>query len=77
MFAKTEVNGVNTCDVFKFCRINSELHDKEKKQVREIPWNFAKFLIDSNGHVVSYHTPRDLPDDMVHKIEAILCDYDH
>lgn len=46
IFEKIEVNGQNSHDVFKFLRMNSELHDREKKEVKEIPWNFAKFLVD-------------------------------
>ena len=72
LFEKTEVNGPNSNEVFKFIRINSELHNKEKKEVKEIPWNFAKFLINSQGHVVSYHNPRIEPIAMVSEIEALL-----
>ncbi len=46
IFAKTEVNGANTCDVYKFLRSNSELFDAKKQEVKEIPWNFAKFIVD-------------------------------
>ena len=49
IFDKTDVNGENTCDVYKFLRSHSELYDKDKGEAREIPWNFAKFLVDSNG----------------------------
>jgi glutathione peroxidase len=52
--------------------VNSELHDKEKKEVREIPWNFAKFLVDSQGRVVSYHNPRVEPLNMAKEIETML-----
>lgn len=72
IFEKIEVNGPNSHEVFKFCRIHSELHNKEKKEVKEIPWNFAKFLIDSNGQVVSYHNPRVEPLAMEKEIVAML-----
>ena len=47
MFEKTEVNGKNAHEVFKFLRANSELYDKKEKTAKEIPWNFAKFLLNS------------------------------
>lgn len=72
LFDKTEVNGPNTNELFKFLRIHSELHDKTKKEVKEIPWNFAKFLVNSKGQVVSYHNPRIDPLSMVQEIEALL-----
>ena len=31
LFAKTEVNGANTCEVYKYLRNNSELYDVSKK----------------------------------------------
>jgi glutathione peroxidase len=66
------VNGPNTCDVYKFLRVNSELNDKKKKEVREIPWNFAKFLVDMDGNVVSYHNPRVEPLALIADIENML-----
>ena len=57
--AKTEVNGANCNDVYKYLRVNSELYDAAKKQAKEIPWNFAKFIIDSEGKVLKYFGPKD------------------
>ncbi len=72
MFAKTEVNGPNTDEVYKYLRINSELNDKEKHEVKEIPWNFAKFLVNAQGKVLHYYGPRVEPDTIVPDIEAML-----
>jgi glutathione peroxidase len=49
MFDKIDVNGANTHEVYKYLRANSELYDKCKKDVKEIPWNFAKFLVNDKG----------------------------
>ena len=57
MFAKIDVNGDNTHEVYKYCRYNSELLNKKKNLVAEIPWNFAKFFINKDGKVVSYNKP--------------------
>ena len=61
MFEKTEVNGDRACEVYQYLRMNSELYDPATKTAKTIPWNFAKFLIDSNGKVFKYHGPRDNP----------------
>ena len=73
LFAKVDVNGPSTCEVYKFLRNNSkDLFDPVKKEAKEIPWNFAKFLVDSEGKVVSFHNPTVEPKDLVKDIEAIL-----
>ena len=68
MFEKTEVNGPNTCDVYRYIRQNSELYNKKKKQTKEIPWDFTKFLVNSEGQIVSYHNPRIEVKDLEKKI---------
>ena len=72
LFAKTDVNGVNTCEVYKYLRGNSELYDEKKKESKEIPWNFAKFLVNGQGKVVSYHNPKVDPLDIMSSIEPLL-----
>ena len=61
LFEKISVNGKNPNEVFKYLRCNSELWDPEKKKAKELPWNFAKFLMNANGHVVRYYNPRVNP----------------
>ena len=51
IFEKIDVNGENAHPVYKYLRSNSSLFDAEKNVVGEIQWNFAKFLVDGNGHV--------------------------
>ncbi len=58
LFAKTDVNGENTCEIYKYLRNNSELYDPAKLQAKEIPWNFAKFFVNSQGKVVAYFPPK-------------------
>ena len=53
MFSKIEVNGPNTHDIFKFLRINSELKVCNNK-AKQIPWNFAKFLVNNEGEVIKF-----------------------
>ena len=61
MFSKIDVNGPNAHPVYQYLRMNSPLYGAEKKTASEIPWNFAKFLVNDEGKVVHYHGPRDNP----------------
>jgi glutathione peroxidase len=72
LFKKIEVNGEGTHEVFKFVRVNSVLNRKDKGDVREVPWNFTKWLIDENGKVVAYFNPRVLPNEMEGDIKRML-----
>ena len=65
LFSKIDVNGANSHEVFKFCRRYSPLYDEKKDTLQNIPWNFAKFLIDENGQVVDYYTPKQNPEECV------------
>jgi len=72
LFAKTEVNGPNASAVYQYLRRNSPLYDPAKKQAKEIPWNFAKFMVNSEGNVVSYHEPKTLPDELENEIKNMV-----
>ena len=62
MFEKIEVNGENTHDLYKYLRRNSEtLYDDDSKMAKQVPWNFAKFLVDSEGKVLEYYRPQVNP----------------
>ncbi|CAI2379803.1 unnamed protein product [Moneuplotes crassus] len=72
LFSKIDVNGPNTHEVFRFCRRHSPLYDDETDTIQNIPWNFAKFLIDEEGNVVNYYSPKSNPDVCVPMIEEML-----
>ena len=72
LFEKVEVNGKNTHPVFRFLRSNSSLFDKNERVAAEIPWNFAKFLVNSQGKVVDYYGPQTAPEDIRPDIEKLL-----
>ena len=61
MFSKIDVNGPQAHPVYQFLRRHSSLWNCSKKQAEVIPWNFAKFIVNAEGQVVSYHSPRDNP----------------
>ena len=62
MFEKGDVNGDYANPVYKFLRVNSELYNAKDKVASEIPWNFAKFLVNAEGKVIGYWGPQTDPD---------------
>lgn len=63
---KSDVNGKNANDVFKFLRKNSRLRGKR------ICWNFGKFIVDRSGNVVEYYGFGRYPLEMTRDIEKCL-----
>jgi glutathione peroxidase len=68
MFAKIEVNGANTHPLFK--ALKQEAPGFLGTQA--IKWNFTKFLVARQGHVVRRYAPTDKPQALVEDIEAAL-----
>jgi glutathione peroxidase-family protein len=52
--SKSDVNGPNTSEVYKWLRMNSELYFSQFQQAQDIPWNYAKFIV-IDGKVDSYY----------------------
>ncbi len=63
-FSKVLVNGRKTHPLFGFLKRNSGR--------KIIPWNFTKFLIDREGHLVRRFSPKTRPEDLAERIEALL-----
>ena len=72
MFSKIEVNGEKAHPLFKYLRYNSILYDKKTDKAKQIPWNFAKFLVDQNGKVVSFYEPHIKPLKLEDEIKKLL-----
>ena len=66
LLEKGDVNGHDCHPVYKYMRENSSLAGGD------ITWNFAKFLVNSDGHVVKYYLPDESPDSIVPEIEKLL-----
>ncbi|MEY4214379.1 MAG: glutathione peroxidase [Burkholderiaceae bacterium] len=64
MFAKVEVNGPGAHPLYQWLKSQSGGAD--------IGWNFAKFLIDRSGALVSRHAPTDTPESLAPAIERLL-----
>ena len=69
---KCDVNGSNCNEVWKYLRAKSELYDEKKKRAKEIPWNFAKFMVAADGTVLKYFNPRVDPVSTIGFIEGYL-----
>ena len=69
MFAKVSVKGDDTTPLYQY------LTQKASPAVAgEIKWNFTKFLVDRNGHVVARFEPAVKPDsaEVVAAVEKLL-----
>lgn len=67
MFEKIDVNGENAHPIYKYLK-------SQAKGIlsNEIKWNFAKFLIDSEGNVVDRYAPTTVPHKIKKDIEKLL-----
>jgi glutathione peroxidase len=68
LFAKIEVNGGNAHPLYKWLK-------SQKAGVlgtEAIKWNFTKFLVDGQGHVVRRYGPADKPESIETDVVALL-----
>ncbi|MGM8212493.1 glutathione peroxidase [Virgibacillus sp. W0430] len=67
MFEKVDVNGSNAHPLFQFLT-------KEAKGLfnKKIKWNFTKFLINRQGHVITRFAPQTKPENIKDDIERAL-----
>lgn len=71
VFAKTVVNGADTHPLFIYLKDKSELN-KEEKGLGNIPWNFAKFLMDGEGKTVKFYHSTVKPKEIEGDINKLL-----
>jgi glutathione peroxidase len=68
MFQKIDVNGANEDPLYKYLK-----HAMPGALGTEaIKWNFTKFLIDRNGHVVKRYAPNVAPSEISGDIEKLV-----
>lgn len=86
-FAKLEVNGPEADPLFKFLKLQRH-EDKSNEATQglvdkltsmgqvfddgELKWNFTKFLVDQEGHVVERYSPTYSADEIAQDIEKLL-----
>lgn len=70
LFAKIDVNGANRAPLYQW--LTSQPTQPESPG--DIQWNFGKFLVDKQGHVIARFNPRVAPDapELVAAIEKAL-----
>lgn len=69
MFATVDVNGKGAHPVFRWLR--SEAGGALGNTIK---WNFTKFLVGRDGHVIKRYAPSTEPEQMAHDIAAALAD---
>ena len=68
LMQKVDVNGPDASPVFDWMKGEA----KGLLGSKAIKWNFTKFLIDREGHVVRRYAPTDKPESIAADIEALL-----
>ena len=57
MFAKGDVNGDTSQDVYKYLKFHTGGWLSSSCALSDIGWNFGKFLVNKDGKVVNYYGP--------------------
>src|SRR6476620_7042322 len=68
LFQKVDVNGGNAAPLYQFLK-------SEKPGLlgtEAIKWNFTKFLVNREGHVVKRYAPNDKPEDIKKDLSKML-----
>jgi len=68
LFQKVDVNGSNAAPLYQFLK-------SEKPGLlgtEAIKWNFTKFLVNREGHVVKRYAPTDKPEDIKKDLSKML-----
>jgi glutathione peroxidase len=68
MMAKVDVNGPEATPLFQW--LSAEAPGLLGSKA--IKWNFTKFLVGKDGHVIKRYAPQDAPASMAKDIEAVL-----
>ena len=68
MFAKIDVNGEDAAPLYEFLKREATGLMGSKA----IKWNFTKFLVDREGHVVKRFGPQETPEKLRGAVEALL-----
>ena len=68
LFNKIDVNGPNEDPLYTFLKNVSSV----ESDVKDIEWNFTKFLFKKNSELFKRYDPRVEPSDLIGDIESIL-----
>jgi glutathione peroxidase len=70
MFAKIDVNGAGTSELYEFLK----LQRSDKEGNADIAWNFTKFLVDGSGNVIGRFAPQVTPEEIGEQVPSHLPD---
>jgi glutathione peroxidase len=65
-FKKVDVNGKDADPLYKY------LKDQKHGLLKNIKWNFEKFLVDREGNVVERYLPTTTPEQIESRIEELI-----
>lgn len=68
LFSKIEVNGANSHPLYQHLKQSA----KGLLGSESIKWNFTKFLVDKQGHVIERYAPTTKPEELSATIEKLL-----
>ena len=71
MFSKIEVNGANAHPIYKYLKYNCQ-EMNNNNGLKNVPWNFGKFLVNNSGQVLRFYGPKIKPKYMIDDIEKYL-----
>ncbi len=72
MFTKVDVNGEFSHELYIYLKKNHNYFNIGTNQLKNVPWNFTKFLISAKGEVYDYFSPDTEPNTMIGEIEKYL-----
>ena len=73
LMEKCNVNGENAHPLFKLLRKKTKCFmNTETGKIKNIPWNYSKFIIDLDGEIVLYANPRKSLYTMIDLVEMEL-----
>jgi glutathione peroxidase len=70
MFSKIEVNGPDTHPLYLYLKSYAPGFNTSQG-LKNIPWNFAKFLVSPEGKIISYYAPNIEPKDIITDLEQL------
>lgn len=66
LFTKIDVNGEGAHPIYR------HLKEEGMPEGEQIPWNFAKFILNRSGEVIKYYPPTTTPEEIEEDIVTLL-----
>jgi glutathione peroxidase len=72
MFDKIEVNGPGAHPLYRWLKADAAAAESKTAGPEDIEWNFAKFLVGADGHVIRRYKATTRPEDIASDIASLL-----